>query len=700
MFLSASPYRIATAKKKSRSALPLLSIFSLLLIVAGILGLFLVQQPLLETPQDLRQQASVEDGVTEITTQLRGSTTNQLSVGENIIDIYLYAPMILDELDLVFSLISGSPDYTGDRVAFTQPPELTLNSELFNGPPEIEVEQGTNSYLIKLKYTGLQDYGFGVTPATRFASLRFTYTGATEEEVLNGLAETEALPPVSLVFDPEFSHAYRYFVVPREDLLTHIGSAIFAAPAVAQPSSEPSPTPTPTPTPTLTPTPTPSASPTPTPETLGVGGATVSSCNQSCSSNHDCDVNLRCYEGSCRLATNVFSQSCQTSATTSEVTASCNQSCSSNFECATGLTCFANRCRNPLNLESLSCAAPSETVVQTMSASCNQSCESHRDCPANMLCEANSKTCRLASNPSSSTCTPASTKTTSGLYETKGGPTSNDQGGSATESASLATGAASLTDTSTPLPITSEETMDQNPDKDSTDSNALETLLAYLRTNPTIWVIALAVGGGMLAIILLLILAGSVMNKRRLKKTTSADGPRAVSPQMAATEKKLEQEIAALQAKTQPSLIQSSPIPPQPQSQPQSEVPPQAPIQTQPSPAQPNTLPPQQQPQPQPQPQPINQPSESNVQPVAQPKAAPQPAPQPQPTAKPAAQPTAQPSQTPTQLFTQRPQAAPQATPSMINRLKMKGVAAPQAGSPENPQNQSQNPVVPPSDNS
>ncbi len=41
-----------------------------------------------------------------------------------------------------------------------------------------------------------------------------------------------------------------------------------------------------------------------------VGGIEVKSCDEGCDSNAECDVNLRCYEGACRLAINPTSPSC------------------------------------------------------------------------------------------------------------------------------------------------------------------------------------------------------------------------------------------------------------------------------------------------------------------------------------------------------------------------------------------------------
>ncbi|PIR60221.1 MAG: hypothetical protein COU67_03095 [Candidatus Pacebacteria bacterium CG10_big_fil_rev_8_21_14_0_10_44_54] len=94
----------------------------------------------------------------------------------------------------------------------------------------------------------------------------------------------------------------------------------------------------------------------------GTGGYTVSGCNGDCTSNNECAVNLTCYNGKCRLPTNISSASCQNATTnnnTSGALSSCNQYCTNSRDCSTSLVCYYNQCRNPLNVESPSCAAPS-----------------------------------------------------------------------------------------------------------------------------------------------------------------------------------------------------------------------------------------------------------------------------------------------------------------------------------------------------
>jgi hypothetical protein len=167
----------------------------------------------------------------------------------------------------------------------------------------------------------------------------------------------------------------------------------------ASPSPSPSPSPTPSPSPSPSPTPTANpASPTPTPAT---GGTSLKSCNQSCSSNSECNTNLRCYNGACRLAANPESSSCS-NPTDQGIHRSCDQYCADTNECASGYTCFYNKCRLPSNPDSSSCSAATATTYQQIALSCRQRCSSNTQCATNLRCYQGE--CRLATNPTSTTC--------------------------------------------------------------------------------------------------------------------------------------------------------------------------------------------------------------------------------------------------------------------------------------------------------
>lgn len=92
-------------------------------------------------------------------------------------------------------------------------------------------------------------------------------------------------------------------------------------------------------------------------------------CNQPCRANRDCDVGLRCYYGTCRLADNPQDETCQPAST------------------------------HPTPFPSS--LTPKPTSLPTV-AGCNQTCQTNADCDVNLMCFQGH--CRLADQPDSSTC--------------------------------------------------------------------------------------------------------------------------------------------------------------------------------------------------------------------------------------------------------------------------------------------------------
>ncbi|MBT3511650.1 MAG: hypothetical protein HN466_00995 [Candidatus Pacebacteria bacterium] len=153
------------------------------------------------------------------------------------------------------------------------------------------------------------------------------------------------------------------------------------------PAVSPSPTPgvSPSPTPAVSPSPTPGVSPSPTPAVSpspGTGGTTIKSCNEACSSNAECDVDLRCYNGQCRLVTNVGSSSCEAYVANND---------------------YQSPDPTPTDPE-----PDTQQIADITRASCNESCSNHSDCQEGLSCF--NSDCRLLSNPKSTTCSPANTK--------------------------------------------------------------------------------------------------------------------------------------------------------------------------------------------------------------------------------------------------------------------------------------------------
>ncbi|MDH5533104.1 MAG: hypothetical protein OEX81_01615 [Candidatus Pacebacteria bacterium] len=121
-------------------------------------------------------------------------------------------------------------------------------------------------------------------------------------------------------------------------------------------------------------------------------------CNESCQSSSECGKNLLCYEGSCRLATNLTSLKCED---ISQRSKSCNQDCSQAIECKIGLSCFEGKCRVTSNPQSSVCQSD-QTITNTIENLCSKECTTNSDCGDTLSCSTG--VCRLATNPSSPNC--------------------------------------------------------------------------------------------------------------------------------------------------------------------------------------------------------------------------------------------------------------------------------------------------------
>lgn len=384
----------------------------------------------------------------------------------------------VDGVQLVFNMVTD---------ALITPPIFVTDDNSGLQVAYEQVEATGDGYLISIILIGEQIASpFSTTGEVTIGELRFNPSISGQ---------------VTLNFDVENSISTVFNSSPPEDELRTIPTVSYDVYEMIQPSPSPSPTVTiqtsPSPTPAVTPSPTPETSPSPSAETspspttqvspspspspTDTGGGTggVSSCNESCSSNNDCAANHRCYNGQCRLATNVSSTTCANPADAG-LSFVCNEYCANSNECAAGLSCYFNRCRNPLNLESTSCAAPSQQVAQAIVSSCNQACATHKDCAANLLCNPTSNTCRLATNPGSSTCTPAEYRSVSNTYNKGGTDTtgSNTNGGVTTAPTPVLT--ASPTPTMTTVTGGQRPGTTQEPELPIKDETALQSLITYI----------------------------------------------------------------------------------------------------------------------------------------------------------------------------------------------------------------------------
>lgn len=352
--------------------------FGVFSLFVGMVAIMLSKQSV-DTSQDIRKQASTEEGPVEVTskTSTGGST---FQVGDDV------------KIDLLVS--TDGVDTAGIQTVF--------NIVTDSIGSDIKVEPHSDAGLIS-EINELQevDDGFLVTNFSR-PSLGKPFSAKNKVKFLTVSFTPEKPGKITINFDTEQSKSPKYGSNPPEEQLTHIAVMEFTVAGEVE----------------STPTPVVKSSPTPNP----VGGI-ATTCNIECSSNNDCGTNQRCYDtGSgkrCRLVTNVSSDSCA-GLPDQGLSRSCNQYCADTNECADGLSCWYNQCRHEDNVENISCSPPAEAVTRLIQQECNASCLSNADCPLNMACLSNQ--CRLASNLSSATCTARTKETVSVIYTVpKGG---------------------------------------------------------------------------------------------------------------------------------------------------------------------------------------------------------------------------------------------------------------------------------------
>ncbi len=501
------------AKNKWENALTKLAILvSILMIVGGAIGMVLLQKDL-QQPQDWRQQASVANGQVEVSVnaeQLTIDDTNQIDFSINTHGVQT------DGVQLTFNIVTD---------VVSEAPVFSLKTGVPLQIAYSEIETTADGFLVSvITLPSTIGQSFSTNASTPFAQLAFQPTAAGE---------------ITLNFDIENSISTVHATNPPQDELTHIATKTFSViepevlPSVspspsASPESSPEVSPSPSTSPSVSPSPSPSASPSVSPSpsaSPNVGGSDVRTCNESCASNSDCDVNLRCYSGQCRLVTNVTSSSCSAPADKG-LSFSCNEYCSDTKECASGLICQSNRCRNPENLESQSCANLTVAQRSSLIKSCNESCNSNSDCDVNLRCYQGA--CRLATNPGSFSCSASTSKTVSNsVYGgTKGDDTS---AGSSTRSAKPTVGAVDTSKTTKANGGTTNtgSNVDKNGNVIAEEKTALDTVKNYFLANPQIPMIIMGIGLGLILLLVLL----SILKRanRRRPPTPPTSGGMGVS---------------------------------------------------------------------------------------------------------------------------------------------------------------------------
>lgn len=476
-------------KSKWENALTKLAILvSILMIVGGAVGMVLLQKDL-QKSQDWRQQASVAQGQVEVTTNASSLEIDQTGTINFSINTH---GVQTDGVQLTFNIVTD---------AVSESPVFSLKSGIPLQIAYSEVETTADGFLVSvITLPSTLGQGFSTNTSTPFAQLSIKPNKAGE---------------IALNFDIENSISTVHASNPPKDELTHIATASFdVEELVASPSISPSPSASPESSPEVSPSPStspsvspsPSASPTSSPRVSpspsaspNLGGNEVQTCNESCSSNADCDVNLRCYSGQCRLVTNFTSTTCSAPADKG-LSFRCDEYCADTRECADGLVCQSNRCRNPENLESKSCASLTVAERSSLVKSCNESCNSNADCDVNLRCYQGA--CRLATNPGSFSCSASTSKTVSNAVY--GGTKGGDETSTSTRSA-RSTGSVGSVDTSkTTKTNTGTSTSGTDEKVIAEEKTALDTVRNYFLANPQLPIIIMGIGLGLILLLVLL----------------------------------------------------------------------------------------------------------------------------------------------------------------------------------------------------
>jgi len=450
-------------KKKNITSI-VATIISVVLLVVGTVGLILLQKPLQEENLDIRQQASVDNGQVTVSSSPASGSTTEVSQ-ETTIDFQADTSGVqTDGVQLVFNIITNT---------ISENPVISVPSSSGLQSISTQVQSTSDGYLISIVAVPQQAGGtFSSSSPTTIAQLKINPT---------------TIGNIEISFDREKSKSIIHTsgTDTAEDILTHISALDFTV--IDTISASPSPTPSPTP------------SPSPTP---GTGGVTVQGCNDSCSSNAECETNHRCYSGQCRLVTNVSSTTC-TNQTDQGLSFGCNEYCADSNECDDSYTCLENKCRRSDNPDNSSCQIPSSAIQESITASCNVTCSANKDCAANLRCYYGE--CRLATNVSSTTCAAATAKTVSNLYVKPAAVPTTPKGGD------LEDDELDATDSTIPAAIISKPSPSPSPTSyvkpPLKDESALDAIVSSLQEAGVpvslLPIIALGIGGLLLLLIVI-----------------------------------------------------------------------------------------------------------------------------------------------------------------------------------------------------
>ncbi len=463
------------------------AIVSLTLVIAGTIGLILLQKPLKEESLDIRQQASIDNGQVSVSSSPTSGSSIDVNQTTTISFQANTTGVQTDGVQLVFNIIT-------DTISETPTISVPTASGLQN--TYAQIENTSDGYLVSVIATPQQmGSTFSSNSPVTIAQLKFKPTSTGNIEIN---------------FDRERSKSIIHASNPPEDALTHLETITYTTQQVSDGQTggtiggdkdehgcltaagyewcEPKQKCLRT-----------------WEESCETGGVVVKKCNEVCSSNAECDVNQRCYNGHCRLVTNVSSTTCS-ELEDQGLNFGCNHYCADSRECNDQYACLENKCRRADNPDDALCHVPSTTIQNDITQNCNQTCSTNKDCAANLRCYYGA--CRLATNVSSTTCTAATVKTVSNLYAQPAAPTAMPKGGDIENQNQLDedetdnTIPAAIVSKPSPSPTPSAKTSPAIEEETALDSiiNSLEKTGVPVSLFP---IIALGIGGLLLLLLII-----------------------------------------------------------------------------------------------------------------------------------------------------------------------------------------------------
>lgn len=341
-FCHMSENKTPTVINVQKSGMPFVplgaTIITLLLVIAGSVGLILFQVPLLSQSRDDRGSASVSDG--EITITSSPSTDSKLKLNERAkIDVNINTHnKHISEVELVFNVVTNVAEEVEIQTYSTY--QLQVMQQ--------EIEKTSDGFLLSYKAKPSQGTTFINNAPQAILSLVFTPKNSGTFKLAFDTEKSKAITDSSdrlrtvgtleyVTYNPNTTKACNETCDDNADCGNNHRCYENRCRLVTNVSST----------------------------SCAIADTNTRQCNQVCGSNSDCANDHVCYSNRCRRADNPDSTVCALSSTAQqeEIRKSCNQPCTDNRGCYNNLRCYQGHCRLATNVSSTSCSAMTQKTV-------------------------------------------------------------------------------------------------------------------------------------------------------------------------------------------------------------------------------------------------------------------------------------------------------------------------------------------------